>query len=162
MYNDSIPVLESIKLIGGKLMEQAGMIENNYLCIMAFDKLAVWGGTNIKHTSNGNAQCSLTLSENFSEAREEGEGSCSKFGETSIEEDAPHCCLARKCLTTRVQTGREQQIFRKFYIQETTKAFLPYEAHANQGPAFTFRHITLHCSHFKLFLAVQFPHLVFH
>lgn len=121
MYNDSIPVLESIKLIGGKLMEQAGMIENNYLCIMAFDKLAVWGGTNIKHTSNGNAQCSLTLSENFSEAREEGEGSCSKFGETSIEEDAPHCCLARKCLTTRVQTGREQQIFRKFYIQETTQ-----------------------------------------
>lgn len=43
MYNDSIPVLESIKLIGGKLMEQAGMIKNNYLCIMAFDKLAIWG-----------------------------------------------------------------------------------------------------------------------
>lgn len=43
MYNNSVPVLESIKLIGGKLMEQAGMIENNYFCIMAFDKLAVWG-----------------------------------------------------------------------------------------------------------------------
>lgn len=94
VYNDSVPVLESIKLIGGKLMEQAGMTENNYLCIMAFDKLAVWGGTNIKHTSNGNAQCSLTLLENFSEAREEGKRSCSKLGETSTEEDAPHCYLA--------------------------------------------------------------------
>ena len=52
MYNDSILVLESIKLIGGKWMEQAGMIENNYLCIVAFDKLAVRGGSNIKHISN--------------------------------------------------------------------------------------------------------------
>lgn len=39
MYNDSVLVLESTKLIGWKLMEQAGMIENNYLCIAAFDKL---------------------------------------------------------------------------------------------------------------------------
>lgn len=77
MYKDSMPVLKSVKLIGGKLMEQAGTTENNYLCIMAFDKLAVWGGSDIKHTTTVNAQCSLTLSENISEAREEREGSWS-------------------------------------------------------------------------------------
>lgn len=69
-----MPVLESVKLIGRKLLEQAGMIENNYLCIMAFDKLAVWGGSNIKHPGAVNAQCSLTLLENSvrPEKREKG------------------------------------------------------------------------------------------
>ena len=52
VYKDGILLKKSIKLIGGKLMEQAGMLENNYLCIAAFDKFAVWGDSNIKYLGN--------------------------------------------------------------------------------------------------------------
>lgn len=54
-------MLESTKLIGGKLMEEAGMIENNYLCIVAFDKLVVWGGSNIKLAGNQKYRCSAEI-----------------------------------------------------------------------------------------------------
>lgn len=65
-------------------------------------------------------------------------------------------------LATRVQIGRKK-IFRKFYMQEATKRlFFPYDAYANQSPAFTFNHITLHCCHFKPRVAAQFLYLVFH
>lgn len=136
------------------------MTENNYLCIMAFDKLAVWGGTNIKHTSNAYAQCSLTLLENFSEAREEGKRSCSKLGETSTEEDAPHCYLAS--LKGWKLEGNNKYSVGFIYKRPQKGFFLLYDAHANQSPALTFSHITLHCSHFKPFLAVQFLYLLLH
>lgn len=147
MYNDSILVLERIKLIGGKLMEQAGMIENNHLCIVAFDKLAVWGGSNIKHISNRKRPVQFVLVRElqwthrrekrvlFKTRSNRHRGRCTPLLFSRV----VSCYLGCK-------SEGNNKCSRSFTYERPQKGFFAlwsYDAHANQNPAFTLNRITL-------------------
>lgn len=73
MHYASVLVLKSIKLIGGKLMEQAGM---QRIIACALWLLTSWqseGAVTKSILVTANARCSLSLLENFSEPTEERE-----------------------------------------------------------------------------------------
>lgn len=136
------------------------MIENNYLYIMAFDKLAVLGGSNIKHTGAVNAQCSLTLLENSVRPEKREKGS----DPWSIRNRGRCTSLLFSKVLSYYQGAKWKEtinIQEFLYIRGHKKAFLPYNAHM-QTEALLLPSIILHCSRFKLCVAAQFLYLLFH
>lgn len=150
MYNVSILVMESIKSIGGKLMEQADTIENNYLCIVAFDKLAVLGGgerSNIKHISNckHSVQFVLVRELQWTPRRERR-----VLFKTWSNRPRGRCILLllSKVMTCYLVCKQEwnNEYSRSFMYERPQKGFLVLwssDAHTNHKPAFSQNHITL-------------------